>query len=196
VLNLPVNYTGMSDYDKGTNKVVQFPAFDEIPEESKKQPAYSISVAEAIYSKYKNNKTAIGSDWGSFFHELRLYGLGKQSPDKYKKFLSGSSNATADVLDSTVSEDTRETARKGWWNVNWENIVSFLPNLRSQVRGAMSEIDWNLRADAIDLDSGATEETRMLELYIGTHPVFSKLINDLKQTANIPIEEQEFIPED
>lgn len=185
----------MAENTQGANEVIAFPNLEQTPESEKQKPGYCISVAKAIIDKHRNGRTAISPKWTDFFTELRQYGMGKQSPDKYKKFMSGSSNQNADVLDDPQL-DSREAARKGWWNINWDNIVSFIPNLKSLIFGSFNDLDYDIRCDAIDIDSGATEELKMLEVYIGTHPVYGKMINDLKQSANIPIEEPEFVPED
>lgn len=171
-----------------------FPSWETVPEETKNTPRYCIDVAKAVHHKWTKDKTAIGSTWGSFFKELRSYGVGKQSADKYKTFLTAST-ANSDLLGYT-NLNTRDATRKGWWQLMPDSIVSFIPNLKSQIRGYLSEIDYDLSANTIDIDSGATEERKMLELYIGTHPVAGKLINDLKQSAGIPIEVPDFIPED
>jgi hypothetical protein len=186
----------MEDYRKESAEMYSFPDFENTPEEVKQTPKYSIQVAKSIVHKYQKNRTMIGSNWGTFFDELRLFGLGRQPSDLYKTFLSGTNTTTSEtVLDDNTSRDVREEARKGWYNVMWEDIVSPLPNLKSQVRGHFSEIDYDIKADNIDLDSGAEEERRMMEVFTNTHPVFGSMINDLKQKARVPTEEPEYIPE-
>ena len=183
----------MAENSQRDGKVTEFPNFETTSEETKSTPEYSQQCARAIVDKYKRNKAAISPGWKDFFHELRLYGAGRQSTDQYKTFLSG--GKSVDSSDGLHTDETKEIARKGWYSIQWDDVFSFLPNLRSQILGHFSSIDQDIRADNIDIDSGATEERKMLELHVDTHPVFSSLINDLKQTANIPIEEPKFIPE-
>ena len=177
-----------------STKKYSFPDFENTPESLKATPAYSIQVAQAIVEKYRSGKTAVGASWGTWFTRLRSYGQGRQSSDQYKSFLSGSVSANA-APDNTATFDVRKSAQKGWYNIMWDDIVSFIPNLKSQISGHFAEIDYDIKADNIDADSGAEEERRMMEVFTNTHPVFGSMINTLKQTAGVPIEEPEYIPE-
>ena len=182
----------MADY-KNDEAVYSFPTWDEVPESVKQTPKYCVDVARAIDHQYKTDKTAIGHKWGTFFDMLRSYAAGKQSVDQYKSFLTNSQSTETDPI---AGDNTKEIARKGWMQIDWDNIVSFIPNLLSQVFGAFSDLDFDIKCNSIDLDSGCAEEMKMLDLAVSTHPVLSKIINDLKQTVNIPVEEVPFVPED
>jgi len=184
----------MADYNKENDKVVEFPSWETVPESTKQTPGYCIDVARAIYNKYTSDKTAIGHSWGSFFDMLRSYGAGKQDTTQYKNFLYNASASTS--TDTGSGEDTKVVARKGWHQVDWDSVISFIPNLRSQIFGAFNDLDFDIKCNSVDLDSGVSEEMKMLDLAVSTHPVLGKILNDLKQTANIPVEEVPFVPED
>jgi hypothetical protein len=188
----------MAENKLGSEETSSYNLFslEETPESEKQTPKYSIDIARSIVDKYRKDRTAIGHSWLSFFQELRSYGAGRQDTNKYKTFLASASTTSAGTDPIVNTENNREAAKKGWYSINWQNVVSFLPNILSQISGSFSSLDWDLKADAIDIDSGAEEEERMISLYIDTHPVTGALINDLKQTANIPIQEQSFIPQD
>lgn len=179
---------------ENSTKRYSFPNFEETPESVKNTPGYSIQVAQAVIDRYKSNRTELGISWGTWFSKLRLYGLGRQSPDQYKTFLSGSVSSNTSI-DNNSAFDVRKSAQKGWYNIMWDDIVSFIPNLKSQIRGHFTEIDYDVKADNVDVDSGAEEERRMMEVFTNTHPVFGSMINGLKQTVGVPLEEPEYIPE-
>jgi hypothetical protein len=187
----------MIDQSSGAGKVAMFPNFEITPESDKQKASYCIRVSQAIIDKHNKGKTSISPSWKGFFQKLRDYGAGRQDPDQYKSFLSASTATnTGDGMDSDVTTNSREVARKGWMSVDWTNLVSPVPNLKSLILGAFSDLDYDVRCDTVDVDSGAEEEMRMLENYVSTHPVYGKLLDDLKTSANIPIEAPEFIPDD
>lgn len=186
----------MVNSNMGNTETYEFPDLENTPEEVKSKPDYSIKIAKSIIEKYRKNRTATSESWCSFWDTLRLFGLGRQPSSLYKTFLSSATATnTNDGTDSDIQVDVRGQAREGWYNIMWDDIVSFIPNLKSQIRGHFAEIDYDIKADNIDMDSGAEEERRMMELFANTHPVFGPMINNLKQSAKIPVEEPEYIPE-
>ena len=121
----------MANLNEGRPEAVDFPDMENTPEEVKNTPEYSIRVTKAIIDKYKKGRTATSESWCSFWDTLRLYGLGRQPSSLYKTFLSGASASNiSDTEDTTVQVDTRGEAAKGWYNIMWDDIVSFIPNLK------------------------------------------------------------------
>lgn len=169
-----------------------FPNAELISWEEKQKPEYSWRVATALFNKFKNNRTQIGYADGTYFDELRMFGRGKQTTARYKTFLSGKYNSTSSLDNESASNS--EAYRKGWYNIMWDDVVSFIPTIKDQVKGHFSDMDFDLKANNIDLDSGAEEERRMMEVYVNAKWGF--LFNQLRMQANIPMEEPDYIPED
>lgn len=182
--------------DNMDNKGVDSFGIPEAPESVKATPKYSIDQARAIWKRYERNRTEISSSWISYFTEARAYAMGRQTPDRYKTFMAGaSSNTSSETVDSISTVSARDYSRRGYLNVNWNDIVSPLPNLLSTIRGNFSDQDWDIKADAVDIDSGDAEMQRMMDSVIDAHPVFGKMLNDLKGSMSIPPEEPAYVPE-
>ena len=183
----------IDDYKKGD---FPFPNSD-TTKEQKNKPEYSLQSSEAIYSRHVKNRTGITHSYSSFFGELRKYGRGLQSEDKYKIFLSTGNTASSGIssfgVDGTDTQN-REFARKGWMNVLWE-IVSPAGKIRSMIQGLFDDIDFDVMADAIDADSGAEEEDRKWRLWATTRAEIRRGLDELRIGAGLPLDRPEFVPE-
>jgi hypothetical protein len=174
-------------------KVFPFPDMEGFSEKEKDEPDYNLAMAKAVHSLYNKDKTAFGLSMCELFDQLRLYGQGRQSPDIYKTFFSSqvtSSSSAADDIDGSGMRN-REYQAKGWMNVDWEEIFSFMPKFSNILAGYLST-DYDIRATNIDVDSGAEEESRMLDFWATTQ--FIGDINQLKKKAGLPLEKLDYIP--
>lgn len=182
--------------DKYTSGEWAFPSTEVSPEE-KRKPDYCRKCSESIYSKHVKNRTGVTYAYSSLFSELRKYGRGMQSEDKYKRFIN-SANADAGGADGSdidgVWTTNRDYERQGWMNISWQ-IVSPAQKIRSMIKGLFDEIDFNVMADAIDVDSGAEEEDRKWRAWATTRSEVARALNRLKANAGLPMQRPDFIPE-
>lgn len=176
------------------NKEYPFPS-PEISSEKKNKKEYCIPCAESIYSKYIRNRAGVKYSYASLFSELRDYGLGQQSEDKYKPFLSSSTKDTEQVSDIDGSwTNNRDYARKGWSNISWD-IVSPAGKIRAMIKGLFDDIDFDVMADAIDADSGAEEEDRKWRLWATTRAEIRGATDRFRIKAGLPLDRPQFIPD-
>jgi len=186
----------LRDVDRFKTDRFIFPDFEGTSKKKKQTPEYNLKVVEAIFSKYVLNKTQISLKETTFFDKLRMYAKGKQDPNIYKTFYSSSGGSGIDVstdVDTSMLSD-KDYHRKGWMNVAWEEIVSFVPNVLNTIKGHMVDKDQDIRSSVIDMDSGAEEEMEMNKIW--AFAKFPQLVNGLKATAGIPIMPPEYVPED
>lgn len=172
-----------------------FPDFDNTTTEEKQTPGYAIKCASAMYSYFAKNKAETNMAQTTYFDVLRLYGKGKQSPNKYKTFYSGSSTSGS-TLDTNTEIDTallsdKSYQRSGWMNVMWDDIVSFIPNMKRSIKGRF-DWDFDVKASNIDIDSGAEEETEMYRAWAKAQ--FGAVINTLRTKAGLQQEKMDFVP--
>ena len=181
----------IGDYQK---KDYPFPNRD-VSATEKSKPEYVLSVGQNLYSKHVRNKTGSTHAYSEFFCELRDYGRGMQSTDKYKNFLGGissDSSNTSDVDGSWTRNKTSE--RKGWMNVLWD-ILSPAPKIRNMIHGIFDDIDFDVMVDAIDADSGAEAEEEKWRLWATTRTFIRGALDQMKQSAGLPVTTPDFIPE-
>lgn len=183
------------DSFKSKNKVYPFPDMDGTSEEDKQKPKYSLSFMQAVHSMYCTDKLSLGYGMASALTIFRAYSKGRQSIEKYKTFYSGRTKRN----DSTVSDDidgsgltNKEYASKGWMNVLWD-IVSFMPRLGNVIKGYFSDLDWDIKASNVDIDSGAEEEENMLKFWNESY--FTRTLNLLRKQAQLPQKTLEYIPQ-
>jgi hypothetical protein len=168
-----------------------------ITPEKKTSRAYSKSVAEAIYSRFLKNKTAVSSSTRTLYQELRDYGKGEQSEDKYKRYLMGVAQQDASQPITSVDgswTENRSQERKGWMNVLWE-ILSPATMINNMIHGLFDDIDFDIMADAVDADSGAEEENEKWKLWVTTKSFVAERLVAARAMAGVPPERPEFIPE-
>ena len=173
-----------------------FPNSDTTKEE-KNKPKYSLQSIQAIYSRHVRNRTGITYSYSSFFGELRKYGRGLQSENKYKRFLTSAAGSTgtsaAQDVDGVWTQNM-EYERKGWMNVLWD-IISPAGKIRSMIQGLLDDIDFDVMADAIDADSGAQEEDKKWRLWATTRAEIRRGLDELKVGAGLPLDRPEFVPD-
>lgn len=158
---------------------------------------YTKKVGEAIYSRYQKNKTAASSASTSYFKQLRQYGVGEQSEDMYKRYLSGvvqsDTSAPITAIDGSWTENKTQE-RRGWMNVLWD-ILSPAQMIKKMIHGLFDDIDFDIIADAVDADSGAEEENEKWKLWVTTKSPFAQRLLAAKALSGIQLEQPDFIPE-
>lgn len=146
------------------NKSKSFPDEDALSQEDRSNPDYFRTCAEAIVSKYVNNKTSV--PYNAFpegfrtFTELRAYRYGKNSPNKYKDILIGKAG----------SDGSRNTTV----NISWD-ILQILPQKIDVVMGYLQKVNYEVTTEAVDYNAlmskkqmvamaklAADEKTRLL----------------------------------
>jgi len=126
------------------NNVLGFP--DDFLNPLKKGENWYLDYCKAIYSEYLRDNSALEFSHLEFMEELRAYGDGRQDPDKYKRLLSKKS--------SNYDED-----RKGFMNVSWD-ILPVAVKYKQTILGMFDDIEHDIIADAIDINSGVEKEDR------------------------------------
>lgn len=121
------------------SKSKSFPDEDSLTQTHREDKDYFRSCAEAIVSKYVNNKTAIPynsmPDGYRTFAELRRYRYGRNSPNKYKDILIGQAQ--------------QDGTRKTTVNISWD-ILQILPQKMDVVMGYLQKINYDVTTEAVD----------------------------------------------
>ena len=169
-----------------------FPSTNVNPKK-KDQPEYCRRWSEAIYSMHIKGRAGIPYAELDAWHEQRLYGIGLQNKDKYRAItMAESSGATASDLETDgATQDTLEARRKGWKNVN-DDIVSVAPKIKDVFHGIFDNQDYEIDADTIDINSGATKDKAKYGLLAQT--LFAKEFAKLRAIGGIPQTQREFVP--
>jgi len=141
--------------------VVSFPNRDINPKE--KVEDYHKRWTQAIYSKFKKNRTMWGPGTRIYWDVIRSYVDGKQDTDIYKSYLIGDTNQTTSGTDIFSATALGRVARKmGFDNVAF-NIVSPLPMVLNIVLSKLDNIDFDIHVDVIDEKHIRQEEEKKWE---------------------------------
>lgn len=173
-----------------------WPNTDVDPKE-KSTREYIIAVAHAIYSLYLNDKTGTRYFDYKRFENLRWYGRGEQSEDRYKPHFGNADFNGTDDIDGE-GNDIRETTnnkkfnREGFYNIRYD-IVSPAKKINSQIHGHLDDIDYRILTKRIDSNSGDEEENAKWDLW--TEAKEKDFLDAFKQNAGIPLNEPEFLPQ-
>lgn len=178
-----------------SQQAATFPNMETTSFEQKQTPKYCLGIGQAMLYKYKTNKTDIGVVESNFFQKLRLYSQGRQDTTKYNPIFGEKSTQdnTGTSIDKLVN-GSHSSQWKGWYNIDLENVVSFIPNIVSQITGKLVDVDFDVRAHNIDIDSGAEEEWLMHRKFVEAK--FGPATNALRQMAGIPVQKEEYVPQD
>lgn len=152
---------------------------------------------EAVWAKFTNNgcytSPQLWNDWSM----NRLYGAGKQPEDIYYSWLKGSKKYPAEISNSVTMYDGDWTnyakkTRKAWNNVDF-TVHSFIPKIKGAIKGLLADVDYIVKAQAVDPFSKDEEENNKWKSY-----VFSTYQGYLLEQAskfNVPLEDMQFVPE-
>jgi hypothetical protein len=179
--------------NKYADRPYPLPDFENTPVEEKKKPEWFLACSEYFYSLYLQDKTAIPASYASKFQLMRLYGAGKQPSDFYRKKLAGNANQSTSISTSTLQSD-RVDRKKGWDNIDFENIVSIMPLIKSILLPSIKNIDYDISCDAIDPNSGSEEERKMWRKW--TKVDNGPALDALAKQFGIPVEVDDVMPDD
>ncbi len=172
----------MADYTKYST--YPFPSHDISP--SQKGEKWSLEVSEAIHARYMSGKSGITQSDVVSFRMLRRYAEGRQDPDQYRDRYIGKSNGNNSVMP--------DSARKGWMNVDFNNIFSPAPKFRDVAIGMFENEVFKIYANAIDPISGAEKEKKKWELWFET--VYADTTQLVNEQMGVPSQGQrQFAPE-
>lgn len=163
--------------DKYTKNSYPFPS-DDIDPALKDEPEWNLAWLEAIMQQYFSNLCGIRFETAQRIQELREYMEGRQSSTKYKNFFLG--------------KEIPGERRKGWLNVNFDEIFSPAPKIKSKIMGIMEGIEHDIMVDAIDEKSGAAKERAKEELWFKRK--FKPYLDKIDQALGLP-ENEEILPE-
>lgn len=188
----------MSDTNLNNNSVglYGFPSHDVSPE-IKKGKEWCGAFAKAIDSLYRNNQTGISLGDAETFRVWRSYAQGNQSVTKYMDLLGVGQNNTPPKTvsygsDATPPQAGNTMARKGYMNINWDNL-SVAPNFLNVVLGTFEEIEHDVFADGIDESSSAEREQMKSLLWVERE--LRDFFDTIQKDANIKIPTPDYIPE-
>lgn len=126
--------------DYTSKKTYPFPSED-INQSEKKKSGYFLGCANAMVSKFFNNKCAYPYIWGTrtSFSELRAYRHGRNSEEKYKTIMAG--------------EPDKATGRRlTTLGISWRTL-KILPQKIDVVMGYLQKIKYDINVDAIDYEA-------------------------------------------
>jgi hypothetical protein len=162
-------------------------------EESKKTADYHKDWAKAIETVYKENRGGISEDDRAWFRLLRQYGSGNQPEDIYKDFKNSNIGLRTDDLDADnrpISKD--KGSRVGYPHID-NNNVSLMPRIKNRIKGYVFGIDYDIKIDTIDDNSGAEKESKKNELRVQMQ--YGEFIKQYKMNAGLPVEEPLYVPQ-
>ena len=179
-------------YGKESDYYSDFPN-THIDPKKKDEPEYCRKWAEAIYSMHIRNRSGIPYDLLYTWDEQRYYGKGMQNKDRYKQIVMTEDveqDSTFYSTDGTI-RSTLEERRKGWKNIN-DDIVSVAPKIKDVFHGLFDQQDFEISADTIDLNSGATKDR--LKYGLLAQSLFQKEFARLRAIGGIPEQQNQFMP--
>jgi hypothetical protein len=152
-----------------------FPEDDINPDD--KNEKWGKKWCEAMYARYRQNKTAIPYSSVAEFESLRLLADGRQDVKQYQKTL----------LDITQ----KGAAMTGYMNINWD-IPAILPKFLRVVEGMMEQTDHQVVATAVD--PSASEEKEAAKLDMMYRMKFKEALEYIEQSMGVD-KSGEYVPE-
>lgn len=177
--------------NKSTSPTTIF-KLSEVPEEWNGMPSddidpdlkkgdFCLKWAQFIYSMFYNGQCYTTFDKLRKYEELRAYGSGNQSKERYMDILLGALKPQ----DGGV--------RKGWMNVNWD-VWSPASKFVRLILGRLEQQDYNVTANAIDPQSGSEREDMKWASWYEARYGLQQL--KIKQTVGIPTNSKvRYVPE-
>ncbi len=158
------------------SKSISFPDEDSLTQSQREVEDYFRQCAQAIVSKYVNNRTAIpynsyAEGWRSF-EELRAYRYGRNSPNKYKDILIGKAS----------SDGTRKTTV----NISWD-ILQILPQKMDVVMGYLQKINYEVTTEATDYQALLSKKQMVAMAKVLSDEKTKKLWEDTNAVAGRPV---------
>lgn len=170
---------------------------DNVSEKEKLDPDFGKNCGRALWSRYCANGTYFGYASLSTLNEVRNYGNGDQSTEKYINGMtngapigSGKKRGQNNSSGSPNLGDMNKFQRAGLANISYE-VFSPLPKLSNVLLAIMSENDY--KVDCVSLDKSVTDQKQYRKAEI---LVKSKLVNPLAQKLGMPTMKVPFTPRD
>jgi hypothetical protein len=114
-----------------------------------KDEKWGLKWCEAMYARWKQNRTAIPYSAVSEIENLRALADGRQNILQYQKILLDESEENGDM--------------KGYMNINWD-VFSVMPKFLRVVEGMMEQTDHQVVASAVDPSSTEEKEAAKLDM--------------------------------
>jgi hypothetical protein len=175
-----------------TGKISPFPA-DSLPSDDKKDTAWGVSAAQAIYGRWYSAPIPYGSGgtvYGNlgYFNMLKSYSEGRQSTLKYKKLYRGEISKP----NSSGHDSYNENTRKGYNNIGFDqnSIVSSAPLLISVIKGLLTQSDYKVVVSSTSKADNYLKDKIKWKMYID-----AKIVNPLKEELGLPFTKPDWEPQ-
>jgi hypothetical protein len=155
--------------DKSYSKIAPYPKDDIAPEEKGIKWHYDMAIA--IYSAFLNNRCAQHfTDLGKLI-ENRQYGAGMQDHRQYIKTMVA-------LADDKSKPESEIGLSEGWYNVNFEDIISVIPKFKNILKGIFTATPTSIGCYGYDESAGKLREE--LEYQLQMKMVFRDTIEMVK----------------
>lgn len=116
-----------------------------------------------VYGSYCSNETIVQFGGysrysGRTMRELRMYGRGANTAEKYQKIL-----------------DPTDHSGEGYYNISWDTVKIYSSKFRNIVRGMMDAIKFDFQTNAIDETARKERELKKNRAKISLNPAMQKL---------------------
>lgn len=167
---------------------------DNIPESDKLKPEFGLRCARALYSRFCAGGTYFSFSQLPEMQEVRNYGGGIQSPEKYKNwFTNGSPTGSKASPNSEAAGITRgmtKGQRKAMTNISYD-IFSPMRKLSNVLLSVLSDNDYRL--DCVSLDKNIINKKKRKKYDVYAKANFT---NPLAKKLGLPEFKLPFVPKD
>lgn len=179
--------------DQYKDKVNDYP----FPEKEYWDKEVDRQYVEAIWARFINGNCATSPDVWNDWSINRLYGAGKQPESIYYAWLKGTRKYPYEIS-RIVTEydgdwtDYAKKVRKGWDKVDF-TVHSFIPKIKASIKGLLADVDYIVKAEAVDPFSKDEEEnSKWRSLVFAKNQAF---LMALANQFQMPMEDMQFIPD-
>jgi len=167
---------------------------DNIPESDKLKPDFGLRCARALYSRFCAGGTYFSFSQLPEMQEVRNYGGGVQSPEKYKNwFTNGSPTGSKSSPNSEAAGITRGMTRgqrKAMTNISYD-IFSPMRKLSNVLLSILSDNDYKLDCVSLDKNIINKKKRKKYDLYAKAN-----YTNPLAKELGLPEFKLPFVPKD
>jgi hypothetical protein len=167
---------------------------DNIPESDKLKPEFGLRCARALYSRFCAGGTYFSFSQLPEMQEVRNYGGGIQSPEKYKNwFTNGSPTGSKSSPNSEAAGMTRgmtKGQRKAMTNISYD-IFSPMRKLSNVLLSILADNDYKLDCVSLDKNIINKKKRKKYDLYAKAN-----YTNPLAKELGLPEFKLPFVPKD
>jgi hypothetical protein len=167
---------------------------DNIPEVDKLKPEFGLRCARALYTRFCAGGTYFTYTQLPEMQEVRNYGSGQQSQEKYKNwFTNGSPIGSKGVSQGDASATTKglsKAQRKAMANISYD-IFSPMRKLSNVLLSILADNDYRLDCVSLDKNVITNKKRAKFETYVK-----SKIVNPIAKELGLPEFNVPFIPAD